>query len=276
MTSVLRTEKLTATVGAKMLGVDADRLVKDDSLPRAVSEALEANGVLVFPGLHIDDETQVAFCRKLGKVVTFAGNPIPEIFEVSQNPENPHAHYLKATVAWHIDGVVDAIPAKATMLSAKVLSAVGGETEFASTYAAYDALPGSERERLGRLRVLHTREASHRDDKDTMTLEQLAEMRRQPSREHPLVWTHQSGRQSLVVGQSADYVIGMDMEEGRDLLQTLLARATAPDRVYRHAWCEGDTVIWDNRGVVHRVTPYDPSSRRELHRTTLAGDEPIQ
>jgi alpha-ketoglutarate-dependent sulfate ester dioxygenase len=75
---------------------------------------------------------------------------------------------------------------------------------------------------------------------------------------------------------TADHVVGMDLEEGRELLDELLARATRPERVYRHEWTEGDLVIWDNTGVMHRVTPYDPSSEREMHRTTMSGDEPIR
>ena len=68
----------------------------------------------------------------------------------------------------------------------------------------------------------------------------------------------------------------MDLETGRALLDEHLARATAPQYVYRHEWSVGDTVIWDNRGVLHRATPYDPGSAREMLRTTVLGDEPIQ
>ena len=90
------------------------------------------------------------------------------------------------------------------------------------------------------------------------------------------MWTHRSGRKSLVLGASADYVVGMDRDEGRALLAELLDRATAPGLVYRHRWSVGDTVIWDNRGVLHRAAPYDPDSPREMLRTTVLGDEPIQ
>ena len=71
--------------------------------------------------------------------------------------------------------------------------------------------------------------------------------------EHPLVWTHRDGRRSLVLGASTDHVVGMELEEGRALLADLLERSTTPDRVYRHEWTVGDTVIWDNRGVLHRA-----------------------
>jgi alpha-ketoglutarate-dependent taurine dioxygenase len=92
---------------------------------------------------------------------------------------------------------------------------------------------------------------------------------------HPLVWTHRSGRKSLVLGATTDHVVGMDPLESRAFLDGLVARATGPDRVYRHQWQVGDVVIWDNRGVLHRAAPYDPTSPRDMHRTTFAGDEPI-
>ena len=97
-----------------------------------------------------------------------------------------------------------------------------------------------------------------------------------PAKEHPLVWRHRSGRRSLVLGATTDHVVGMEPDEGRALLDDLLHRATTPDRVYRHEWQVGDVVIWDNRGVLHRALPYDPTSPRDMHRTTFAGDEPIQ
>jgi alpha-ketoglutarate-dependent taurine dioxygenase len=273
--SALRVNPLTPTVGGEVLDVDLERLRDDPDLPGAVLEALEDHGVLVFRGLQLDDEMQVAFCRRMGELVTFPGMEIPEIWLITLDPEkNPMAEYLKATVGWHTDGTMDPIPAKATMLSAKVLSARGGETEFASTYRAYEDLGDDEKERIAGLRVFHSQMASqggYLDPSDERHAAQLAK-----SREHPLVWTHESGRRSLVIGHSADHVIDMDLEEGRALLADLNARATRPERVYQHRWAPGDTVMWDNCGVVHRVQPYDASSRREMHRTTLVGQEAIR
>jgi alpha-ketoglutarate-dependent taurine dioxygenase len=275
-TGTLKTEPLTATVGAEVHGVDCDRLRSDDDLPGAVAEALEEHSVLVFRGLYIDDETQVAFCRKLGDLVVFPSQKIPEVFVVTLDPEkNPLAAYVRATSGWHFDDMVQELPSKATMLSAKIVSAEGGETEFAGTYAAYDDLSAEERERLAPLRVFHSQEPFQRLVHPDPTEEQLAEWRGR-SRVHPLVWTHNSGRKSLVLSQTADYVVGMDIEEGRALLSDLLARATRPERVYRHTWSEGDTVMWDNLAVVHRATPYAAASHREMHRSAVAGTEPIR
>jgi alpha-ketoglutarate-dependent taurine dioxygenase len=90
------------------------------------------------------------------------------------------------------------------------------------------------------------------------------------------VWTHRSGRKSLVLGASADFVVDLESEQSEALLADLLGRATMPDKVYSHDWSLGDTVIWDNQGVLHRASPYDPDSPREMLRTTVLGDEPIQ
>ncbi len=276
-TKTIKVEKLTPTVGAEVLDVDADRLRNDEDLPKAAMEALEENGVLLFRGLHIDDETQVAFCRQLGDVRLWAGQRIPEISVVSLDPGNPMAEYLRGTVEWHIDGTLDQdVPMKAGVLSAKVVAAKGGETEFASAYAAYDDLSDEEKERLANVRVYHSFEATQRSSYPNPTAEQLADWKQKGGRERPLVWTHRSGRKSLVLSSSMDHVVGMGVEEGRALLEELLARATRPERVYRHSWSVGDTILWDNAGLMHRVQPYDPGSHRELHRTSLIGDEPIQ
>lgn len=275
--TAITTEKLSESIGAVVHGVDAERLLTDPSLPDWTLDALEANGVLVFRGLHLDDETQVAFSRRLGKVETFGRGELPEIFQVTLDPaKNPTAAYLRGTFHWHIDGCTDDIPIMATMLSAHAVAESGGETEFASSYAAYERLSEAEQRRLESLRVVHTVEASQRLVDRDPSPEDVAMWRMRPPKEHPLVWRHRSGRRSLVLGATADHVVGMDHDEGRALLDDLLARATAPAYVYRHEWEVGDVVIWDNRGVLHRACPYDPSSARDMHRTTFAGDEPIQ
>jgi hypothetical protein len=122
--------------------------------------------------------------------------------------------------------------------------------------------------------VVHSLEASQRRVYTDPSPELVQRWRSRRTHEHPLVWTHRTGRKSLVLGASADYVVGMDLDEGRALLDSLLERATVPAKVYSHSWSIGDTVIWDNRGVLHRAAPYDPGSQREMLRTTVLGDEP--
>ncbi|AYE93944.1 taurine catabolism dioxygenase TauD [Mycobacterium paragordonae] len=280
--SLLTINKLTESVGAEVSGLDAAGLAADDSVGSVILDALEANGVLVFRGLRLDPEAQVGFCRRLGGVDHSADghHPVAGIYPITLDPaKNSSAAYLKATFDWHIDGCTplgNEYPQKATVLSAVQVAEWGGETEFANSYAAYEALTAAEKEHYGSLRVVHSLEASQRRVTPDPSPEQLARWQSRPTHEHPLVWTHRSGRKSLVLGASADYVVGMDLAEGRALLADLLERATAPDRVYSHVWSVGDTVIWDNRGVLHRAAPYDPASRREMLRTTVLGDEPIR
>ena len=279
--SLLTINKLTATVGAEVVGLDPERLA-GDTLGQAVLDALEDNGVLVFRELGLTPQQQVAFCRRLGEVdySSDGHHPVPGIYPITlDTSKNSSAAYLRATFDWHIDGCTpmgDECPQKATVLSAVHVADRGGETEFASSYAAYDDLSDDEKQRYRPLRVVHSLEASQRRVTPDPTPEQLQRWRSRPTHVHPLVWTHATGRKSLVLGASADHVVGMDLDEGRALLAELLDRATTPDKVYSHRWSVGDTVIWDNRGVLHRASLYDPHSPREMLRTTVLGDEPIQ
>jgi alpha-ketoglutarate-dependent taurine dioxygenase len=273
---VLTTKRLADTVGAEVTDVDRDRLLHDDGFPEAFLDALDAYGVLLFRDLHLDDATQVAMCKRFGDVVAVPSHPIPEITVISLDPANPLAEYFRGAFLWHLDGTMDDIPSKASVLTAHVVAETGGETEFASTYAGYDLLSEDEKERFRSLRVVHTFEATQRRMYPDPTPEQLADWASRPPKEHPLVWEHRSGRRSLVVGATTSHVVGMDREEGRAVLEDLQDRVTAAELVLRHTWSVGDTVVWDNRGVVHRACPYDSSSPREMHRTTLVGDEPIK
>ena len=271
------TERLTPTVGAVVEGVAGNRFLEDEKLPGWTLDALESFGVLVFRAANFDDESQVAFSRKLGTVEKLGQGENPEIFRVSLDPnKNPMAQYLKGTFDWHIDGCTEDIPIMATMLSARAVAKSGGETEFASSYQAYEDLPEADKARCESLRVVHTIEATQRLVNPDPTAEEVAMWRKRQPREHPLVWTHRSGRKSLVLGATTDHAVGLSRQRSRDLLDDLLARATVPERVYRHHWEVGDVVIWDNRGVLHRALRYDPASPRDMHRTTFAGDEPIQ
>lgn len=275
--TVITTEKLGGTVGALVVGVDRDRLLADESLPAWTLDALEAHGALVFRDLHLDDATQVAFSTRLGRVEVFGKGEHPEIFLITLDPaKNRAAGYLKGTFEWHIDGMTEDVPIMATLLAAHDVAATGGETEFASTYAAYDDLTDDEKERFASVRVVHSFEAAQRRSYPNPSEEELAHWRRRAPKEHPLVWTHLSGRKSLVLGATTDHVVGMAPDESRAFLDDLLARSTRPERVYRHTWEVGDLVIWDNRGVLHRACPYTPDSAREMHRTTLYGDEAVQ
>jgi alpha-ketoglutarate-dependent taurine dioxygenase len=274
----LTTKPLSDHVGVEVLDVDADRMLHDESLADECLELLDRHGVLVFRELHLDDETQVAFSRRLGPVERVGRQADgAEVFRVTLDPaKNPAADYLKGTFDWHIDGMTDDIPIMATVLSAHQVAASGGDTEFASTYAAYDDLSDDEQARALATRVVHSFLAAQVLSHPNASEADIEFWSKRPPKTHPLVWRHQNGRRSLVLGATTDHVEGMGEGEGRAYLDDLLERSTVPERVYRHEWAVGDLVIWDNRGVLHRATRYDETSARDMHRCTIAGTEAVQ
>jgi alpha-ketoglutarate-dependent taurine dioxygenase len=265
---MLGTVALSPALGAEVVG--AEDALDDAAIGRCL-EALMWRSVLLIRGRHLDDEAQLAMSRKLGTVLAPGGK---EIFKVSLDPsKNPAAEYLKGTFNWHIDDTTNEVPAKATMLTARHVATVGGGTEFANTYAAYENLPDDERKRYDGLRVVHSFEAAQRRLVPDPTNKELVAWRSVPANESSLVWQRRDGRRSLVIGATADHIVGMKPDESRALLDELLAWTTQERFCYTHEWQVGDVVIWDNTGILHRALPYDPSSERTLHRTTIAGDE---
>jgi alpha-ketoglutarate-dependent taurine dioxygenase len=281
---------LTPRIGAKAMMRREE--VLDPGFADECRDALERYGVLLFPQIGFSDEEQVTFSKNLGDVIPQgpmrADGTQEIVFKITLDPrENPSAEYLKATIGWHIDGLFeDGPPPKATMLSARRLSATGGQTEFCSTYAAYDDLPAGERQYCESLRILHSLEASNRATNANPSPQDQARWRqaeaqrdragRIGAKEHPLVWRHQTGRKSLVLGMTVDHVAGMPEGDSRALIEKLSAHATRREIVYRHEWQIGDLLIWDNCGVMHRAIPYEPSSGRLMHRTVLHGLETIK
>jgi alpha-ketoglutarate-dependent taurine dioxygenase len=238
-----------------------------------IRDVLEQRGVVLFRQMSLDDRQQVEFARTLGDVVD---QGVDNIYKVTLDKTiTATADYLLGTFHWHIDGTCDEIPTRAALLSARVLSETGGQTQWANTYAAYDDLPQDDKDAIDALRVVHMIETIERKSRSEFTEEDVAGWRTRPVRSHPLVWTHASGRKSLVLGATATYVEGMDAEASRRLLDRLQEWATQPPFVYQHEWQVGDLVIWDNTGTMHRVIPYSAASGRLMHRTTLVGEEAL-
>jgi len=278
-----RIEPIKPHIGG-IVHIAKDHLLDDQSIA-AVREALEHRGVLVFPRLNLTDAEQLAFTDKLGKRVNFTRKAPgsgaadeEDVYAITLDKKiNFQPEYVLGTFFWHIDGVTINQPLpKATLLSARKLSATGGQTEFASTYAAYKNLPETEKKALENLKVVHKMEASMRPVFEELAEEDLARWRGMSEvMVHPLVWTHNSGRKSLVIGSHADSVVGLPIPHGRSLLVRLQEWAAQPAFTYRHEWQEGDLAIWDNCGCMHRVVPYDENSGRRMHRTTIMGEERV-
>lgn len=240
-----------------------------------IREVLEQRGVVFFRGLDIGDEQQVAIAETLGTLVANEGQG--GINKISLDEKvNQRAKYLRGSMFWHFDGSLQPLPNLATLLRAVQLSETGGQTEFCNTYAAYEDLPEADKEAIAELRVVHSAERSQYYVTPEMSYDEVAFWQKSPTKACPIVWTHQSGRKSLLLGATSDYVIGLPVEESRALLARLRDWATQPQYVYQHQWQPGDLLIWDNTGTMHRVLPYAVDSGRLMHRTILAGEEPLQ
>jgi alpha-ketoglutarate-dependent taurine dioxygenase len=258
---------LTPRIGTQIHSDTATLLGGEHSAE--IRRLLEERGLLLFRNLNFTDEEQIAFARTLGPLEQ-------ELYKVSFDREhNPdYAEYTRGTFSWHIDRIDLDVPPLGSMLSARVLSPTGGETEFANTYAAYADLPAERKRYIDTLHAVHTIEASYRELPDkSEALRAFA--RKFAPKVQPLVWKHRSGRKSLAIGVHACGIVGMSQDAADKLLAELMAWATQPQYVYRHSWRLGDTALWDNTGTMHRVTPFDETCGRRLHRTTLLGEEPI-
>jgi alpha-ketoglutarate-dependent taurine dioxygenase len=239
--------------------------------------------VLVFPQLGPTDEEQLAITNLIGPKVrltntTNVQSNDEDVYQVTLDEKiNPQPEYVLGTFFWHMDGItVDMPPPFATLLSCRIAPSKGGETEFASTYAAYEGLPDEEKAELEGMKAVHSVRASLSPIHDA-----IPEKHRERVlgigliKEHPLVWIHENGRKSLVIGTTADHIVGMSVPAGRAMLTRLAEWAAQPAYSLRHKWTEGDFVIWDNTGAMHRAVPYDKSTGRMMHRTSVAGTEAV-
>ena len=272
------TAPINPEIGLEVTG-RAGRELVDPTRAAECQALLDAHGVLVYRDAHIGDADLLAFSAMLGTVVIPRMGGLadqPGVDVISLDPaESPLAAYRRGTVFWHLDGTMDDLPQKATLLTALVVADEGGDTEFANTYAAYAALSESEKADLADLRVVHSFTAAQLRTTPEPTEEERADWALVPSREHPLVWRRRDGRRSLLIGATADHIVGWPGDESRALLDRLLRWVTQPRFVLRHHWHRGDLVVWDNTGLLHRAIPYEASSHRLLHRTTLTGEEAV-
>lgn len=274
--TTLKHEAIKDLIGSRVLNSKEDLLA--GTLGEDLRDLLEQRGVLVFPQIGFTDEEQIAFTKTLGTYAPERRGDEEAVTKISIDPAvaGPTAEYLKGSLYWHIDGTMQDVPILASILSCKKPSPRGtGNTGFCNTYASYDALPQEEKDRIEDLKVRHGAWATLFFYNPEPPVAMLKGMQAIGDNTLPLVWTHKSGRKSLVIGNTAHTVEGMDVMEGRLLLNELREWATREEFTYSHEWSEGDLVIWDNTGTMHRAEWYDVTSGRLMVRTKLEGEEPF-
>ena len=273
-------------LGAQVRGVDLTRPIVP-GLFGEIEAAFNRSGILVFPGQRLTDEQQLAFSRLFGPLEVnpnYAGAKMrlrADVADISNLDaggqvlarDDRRNLFNLGNQLWHTDSSFKHLPAKCSLLSARELPISGpmggGETEFADLRAAWDALPETKKHQLDGLVVEHSIFRSRSQigfaDFNDEIFKQLPPVRQALVRHHPA-----SGRTSLYLASHASHIIGWPVEEGRALLEELIAFATQPQFVYQHRWTVGDLVMWDNRCTMHRGRPYDDTQRRVLHRTTVS------
>ncbi|HUI35243.1 MAG TPA: TauD/TfdA family dioxygenase [Stellaceae bacterium] len=275
--------KLHPLFVAEIGGVDTGAPMDDETFAE-IRAALDEYSVLVFHDQSLDDERQVAFSRRFGPLET-AGKSNPGVgspFARQSNldiengavipPEDRRMIYQKGNYLWHSDSSFKPVPSLCSLLSARIVPPVGGNTEFATMTAAYDALPDDVKAKLEGLVAEHSLVYSRETVTPTgaLTADMKAELPgawQTMVRENPV-----NHRKAIYAGAHCSHVIGWPREEGRTFIAWLNEFATQPQFCYSHAWRAGDLVIWDNRAVLHRATAYDTvGHKRLMQRTTVSG-----
>ncbi len=276
--------------GARVTSVDLGSL--DDADFRAFEAAANRYAVLVVPNQIMDDSTQLALSRRFGPLETgiledsvlhgFA----PEVSHLGnmdasgrrQTADSKKVIYDRGNRSWHSDSSFKTVPAKFSILSARIIPGEGGGTEFADTRAAYDTWTGGkkniDKEELSDAvcahSIIYSRMRNTGDIFDEEEKATLPGSRQRLVRRHPV-----TQRRNFYVGSHAAYIEDWEETKSRELLDELIAWCVLPERVYSHTWQEGDVVLWDNRRVLHRGLPWPEGGHiRVMHRTTVAGDGP--
>jgi len=270
-------------------GVDL-RLPLTPDQAREIEVGMDTYAVLVFHDQDISDEQQLAFALNFGERENARGGNIvkPQDSRLSTGlndvsnlgkdgkplPRDHRAHLFNlGNCLWHSDSSFRPIPAKFSLLSARIVNPKGGNTEFADMRAAYDALDGDTKAEIEDLicehSLMYSRGSLGFVDYTDEEKEMFKPVLQRLVRTHPV-----HGRKSLYLSSHAGCVRGMSVPEGRLLLRDLTEHATQPEFVYVHRWTVHDLVMWDNRQTMHRVRRYDQSQPRDMRRATVAGTAP--
>ncbi len=273
-------EPLKPSFGARVTSLGTVQAL-DEATFAGLRRAFEDHSVLVLPDQPVDDDQQIAFSERFGPLErTIVSNPAGGTAFARQSnidirsgatipPDDRRMLYQKANMLWHADSTFKEVPSLCSILTAREVPPEGGATEFASTRWLFEDMSASEQRALEGLEVEHDIVYSRRSVGFEFSDDEAATM---PAAIHPLVQTNpETGRKSLLIGAHAKCIVGWSMPDSRRLLDDLLARATLPQNRFSHAWRTGDMVIWDNRSVIHRATPYDTvRHRRLMQRTTVS------
>ena len=269
--------------GAELRGVTLAEVAADDTAYDAVRAAFEEHSVLVFRGQDVSDEVQIAFSRRFGPLeITKVGSRgvgtnLVILTTIDENgnvvpPDHRFALRNKANQLWHTDSTFKQVPALASVLSARIIPANGGETEYVSTRLALARLDPALRQRVESSFAWH--DYAHSRGKIAPGLATPAERAALPPQCWRMVWKNPvNGRGAIYLASHAYAVEGMEPAAGKQLIDELTEAATAPGVSYLHPWRKGDVVMWDNRATMHRGRPWPAPEPRLMIRTTISATD---
>jgi alpha-ketoglutarate-dependent 2,4-dichlorophenoxyacetate dioxygenase len=268
---------------AELRGVTLAEVAADDAAYEATRAALEEHSVLVFRGQEVTDEVQLAFSRRFGPLeVTKVGSQgtgtnlviLSTVDEHGKVVPADHRLALRnnANQLWHTDSTFKRVPALASVLSARVIPARGGETEYVSTRLAWERLDPALRQRLENSFAWH--DYAYSRGKIAPDLASAEERAALPPQCWRLAWKNPAnGRRALYIASHAYAIEGMEQAAAQKLLGELIDAATARGLSYAHVWRNGDVVMWDNRATLHRGRPWPAHEARLMVRTTISATE---
>jgi alpha-ketoglutarate-dependent taurine dioxygenase len=237
-------------------------------------DLLLGKGVLLFRNVEVDDDQLLTFARTLGVVRKERHNPVNNV-HFTRSGQSLQQAYMHLTFYWHVDSTYEDDPPLGAILVPRSLPADGGgDTEFVSTCAAYESLSDVDKALIEDLQVVHSVAASGSKVEAELPDEFRESWAHFPERTLPMVRPqHRTGRKALILGSSADRVVGMDRAESDALIKRLNAHLVRPDTVLRHQWRMGDVLIWDNTSTMHRALAYPQDSGRKHARVQFYADE---
>jgi alpha-ketoglutarate-dependent taurine dioxygenase len=281
--TLLQLEPLDATFGAIVRGLELRAL--DDTTAQALYDAWVEHALLIFPDQFLTREEQDAFALRFG-ALEFGAAPISNLDregKVHFEPDDDYVKGLRGNEGWHMDSTYMALQAKGAVFTAEICPAEGAATGWADMRAAYEALDDATRAQIQDLQAYHSLYYSQgrmgylptkKNDQGGYVGYGYHDG---PVPLRPLVKVHpETGRPNLVIGRHAHNIVGMDPAESERLLDRLADEACQPPRLYFHQWAAGDAVIWDNRRLMHRATPFDMHQPRRMWHTRISGERPSE
>jgi taurine dioxygenase len=267
--------------GAEVVGVDLAAL--DPVTIATLQQAIREHLVVVVRGQPISDPQLIALGKSFGELEPPGMSPIgkpfidefPDILVISNIMEQgmPMGNLGAGEAIWHTDMSYRPRPCTIAILHALEVPPAGGNTYFANQYMAYDTLSEELKKNLDGLEVIHD-ETYNSGGQMRKGFKEVTDPRQAPGARHKIFRTHpHTGRKALFLGRRRNaYIIGLPLDESERLLDELWAHASRPEFMWHNEWKVGDTLIWDNRALIHRRDSFDNNQRRMMHRVQIRGE----